>query len=282
MHRILAIIGIGSLALSASAASFMNVANGVWSTGLSNSAVILGSGAVDPHYTLIQLPAGCAGNLSCSEDGTLGNPFGPGTYVVMGPNGTYPLNGTAWAIANDANSQWLGPRANQNSPFVGGTTWPNVEIFAHNTDFYVYRMVFNLTLLGLSPTNASINLSWLSDNNNGSPNTNASHIRLCSISSASDTTPCGAGSAITNSGNAGQGSATMTNVIITNGVNNASFVAGYLALDFIVYNEVLAAGFNPSGFRVRINSADSDVPEPATLALIAAGLIGIGLLRRKY
>jgi hypothetical protein len=279
MRRFIAILGLGSVAFSASAASFMNVANGVWSTGFNNSAVILGSGAVDPHYTLIKLPAGCAGNLSCSEDGTLGNAFGPGTYVVMGPNGTYPLNG-AW-LANDSNSLWLGPRADQRTPFVGGITWPNVEIFGHNTDFYVYRMVFNLTLLGLNPASAVINLSWLSDNNNGVPNTNASHIRLCGIASASDTNPCASGTAITNSGNAGQGAPALTNVIIAHGSNNATFVDGYMALDFVVYNEFLASGFNPSGLRVQINSAIADVPEPATLALMAAGLMGLGLMRRK-
>lgn len=268
---------LACITMPALAVSFLNVPNGVYSTGFDNNAMLLGSGAVDPHYVLIYLPSGCSG-VSCQENSTPGNLFGPNSYVVMGPNGTYPLNGV-W-LANDSTSQWIGPRADQTNPVEGGTTFPDTAIFTSDTDFYVYRMVFNLTLLGLSPSGAFINLAWLSDNNAGSAGNNA-HIRLCSITSATDTNPCPSSAIIPGSGNAGQGSATLTAVNIQDGVN-ATFSSGFMALDFIVYNQVGQTGWlNPSGLRVQILAADAQIPEPATLALTGLGLLGLAFANRR-
>ncbi|MCS7026132.1 MAG: PEP-CTERM sorting domain-containing protein [Bryobacteraceae bacterium] len=260
---------------------FVNGFPGVFSTGFSSSNTLLSGGAVDPHYTLIKLPAGCSG-VPCAEDGV--NPsgplglFGPSTYVVLGPNGTYPLNGVAWVRPNDSNSQWIGPRADQTNPVQGVN-----HIFSSSTDFYAYRMVFNLTAMGLVPSTANIQLAWLSDNNtNGSSPLLMSHIRLCAINSASDPV-CPASTMITGSGNAGQGSATLTPVSIVHGVNNAFFSAGLMALDFIVYNANIPDGqLNPSGLNVDIISATAeDIPEPATVSLISFGLLGLGLAARR-
>lgn len=111
--------------------SFKDVANGVWSTGLSATGTPLAGGSVDPHFVLIG-PAGCTpANVACQED-IVGNVFGPSSYVVQGPNGTYPLNG-AWATANSATSQWIGPRADQTNPAVGGATFPNVAPYGSLT-----------------------------------------------------------------------------------------------------------------------------------------------------
>ncbi|MBL8229305.1 MAG: PEP-CTERM sorting domain-containing protein [Bryobacterales bacterium] len=257
---------------------FVNGSPGVYSTGFSTTNTVLSGGAVDPHYTLIKLPAGCSG-VPCAEDGVnAADPFGPATYVVLGPNGSYPLDGVAWVAPNDGNSQWIGPRANQNNPIQGTN-----HIFSSATDFYVYRMVFNLTAMGLNPGTANIQLAWLSDNNNsGGSAPLMSHIRLCGVNSASDP-ECPLSSMITNSGNAGQGSGTLTNVSIVHGVNNANFTSGLLALDFVVYNADLPTGQrNPSGFRVDIITATaSDIPEPATISLIGLSLLGLGLARRK-
>ena len=77
---------------------FKNVANGVFSTGVESNVLLRGQGLSDQHYTLIA-PAGCtAGNVNCQEDGTVGNMFGPASYVVLGgpegtPNSAYPFAG---------------------------------------------------------------------------------------------------------------------------------------------------------------------------------------------
>lgn len=277
--------------MNAAIISFDSVNGGVWSTGFSTGNVLLSGGSVDPHYTLIKTPAGCAGTLQCQETSTVGDNFGPNSYVVLGPNGSYPLNG-AWT-ANDANSQWTGPRADQTNPCVpggplcGATTgnvFPFTNVFASATDFYVYRLVFNLTSLGLNPGQANIQLAWLSDNNNNASSPlETSHIRLCSIGSAADPV-CGAGSMVANSGNPGQGAAAMPTSGNSGYVTiNSGFGSGLMALDFIVYNSVIPSGqLNPSGFRVDIISATaSDVPEPGTLALFGLGLAALGFARRK-
>jgi len=268
---------------------FKNAPNGVWSTGIAPSNVVLIPSAggtlnaqTDTHYTLIKLPTGCTG-VSCQETNTPGDLFGPAAYVVLGGNGTYPLNGVAWVRPNDANSSWIGPRADQRNPNGGGSTYDNTGVFSSDTDFYVYRMVFNLSVLGIDPTTASISLGWLADNYGvgfAPPNPSDS-IRLCSIGSAGDTTPCAAGT-VTGSGNTGQGTSALSTVNITSG-----FTSGFMALDFIVYNSVFP-GLNPSGLNVSILSATGStegtpngVPEPASFMLLAAGLIGIGIYSRR-
>jgi hypothetical protein len=242
--------------------------------------VLFASGAVDSHYVLIP-PATCAAAtvpLNCSETGSTSDGFGPSTYVVMGPNGTYPLNGVAWVMPNDNGSQWIGPRADQTNPTIGGTTFPNVDLFANTTEFYVYRLTFNLTAMGLDPATAVIQLQWISDNNqNQFPTpTQNSHIRLCSISSISDPV-CASSTMIASSGNPGQASGTMSGTITITGVG-----AGLQALDFIVYNSVLAFGQNPTGMRVNIISATANdvIPEPSTLVLVSIGLV-LGILSRR-
>jgi len=291
---LLGVIALGVVAPSVgfgAIVDFKNTGNGVWSTGIAPSNVVLTPSAggtlnaqVDSHYTLVKLPTGCAG-VTCQETNLAGDLFGPATYIVLGGNGTYPLvSPGGWTLQNDANSSWIGPRADQRNPQNGGTTYDNTAIFGNDTDFFVYRMVFNLTALGINPATASINLSWLSDNSTGVPSSNAAHIRMCSIASASDPV-CGAGNAVPTSGNAGEGSGTMTTVNIASG-----FASNLMALDFVVYNAVLPGfGRNPAGMRVVVNSATGDdggpppsgVPEPGTIGLMAIGLLGIYFGRRK-
>jgi hypothetical protein len=261
------------------AASFAGVANGVWNTGVNSSNVVLSGGAVDPNYTLIKLPAGCAtagvaNGLNCSENGNLNNPFGPASYVVL-ENG-FPM--PPW-LANTTTSKWLGPKANQTDTQVGGTTFADVEVFASSTDFFVYRMVFNLTALNLNPATAALSLRWASDNN-GIPGSNPaldSHIRMCGVSSASDPV-CGTAPV---AGSTSQGFASWTGPVNI----NSGFTSGLMALDFVVYNSpLIAPNDNPSGFRVEILSAtanSSDIPEPSTFALIGGALAGLVALRRR-
>ena len=242
----------------AAVASFANITNGVWSTGVSPSNVVLVPSAggtlnaqEETHYILIKLPAGCAG-VACQE--SIGDFFGPTAYLVLGGNGTFPLNGT-WPFLNDGASSWIGPRADQRTPAVGGAAYDTTAVFASDSDFYVYRMPFSLSLLGLNPATAAINLSWLSDNGSNAAGTLPSHIRLCSIAAPSDPV-CSSGSQIASSGNAGQVASSPTSVNITSG-----FGSGLMALDFVVYNSVAASGSNPSGLRVQINSATADTEQ---------------------
>ena len=256
------------------AATFAGTANGVYNTGVNSGSVVLSGGAIDSHYVLIQTPAGCSG-LPCTDDAN--TPFGPDSYVLL--DGYPTAGGSPW-IANDSSSKWVGPRSNQNFPQVDGTTFPNVGIFASDTDFYVYRMVFNLTALNLNPATAQITLRWASDNS-GAPSANQlvdSHIRMCAVSSVSDPA-CGSGAAVTNSSSLGFSSYKTVNI-------TSGFTSGLVALDFVVYNSVVPTlQNNPSGFRVEILSATADVntgiPEPSTYALIGSALAALALLRRR-
>jgi len=235
--------------------SFKNVDNGVWSTGQSPVPVVLIPYAggtldaqVDPHYTLIKLPAGCSGP-ACQETNTAGDLFGPSTYVVLGPAGTYPFDGAAWKVLDDAASSWIGPRADQRDPIVGDFRYDHAGIYGNDSDFYVYRMTFNLTALGLDHANAQIQLRWLSDNASNSTHTLFSHIRMCGIASPSDPV-CPESATVPGSQNDGQVAIAMTPVSITSG-----FTSGLMALDFVVYNEFLPINHNASGLDVAIDSA---------------------------
>jgi hypothetical protein len=214
----------------------------------------------------VGIPSTCAG-VTCFE--TINDIFGPATYAVLGPNGSYPLNGT-WT-ANSASSQWIGPRADQTNPQVGGTTLPATEIFPSNDSPYVYRIVFNLSALGVVPTTANMSLQWASDWGPGS------EIRLCSAAEA----VCPGGSAITGSGSGGPSG--FADVNLVHGVNNANFIAGPMALDFVIFNPVVSSGANPSGLRVNFVSAfantdpppTSPVPEPTSFGLLGLGLAAV-------
>jgi uncharacterized repeat protein (TIGR01451 family) len=237
--------------------TYKNVANGVWSSGISTTIVALTPSAGgtlsaqrDNRYVLLQSPAGCAG-VTCQETNVAGDVFGPSTYLVLGGNGTFPLDGT-WVVQNDAGSSWIGPRADQRNPTVGGSTYDNTNVFTSDSDFYVYRMVFNVSSLGLNPATAAINLSWLSDSSSNSAVSQLSHIRLCSIASSGDPV-CPANTQVANSGNPGPAAAGLNSVNVTTG-----FTTGLMAFDFVVYNAVVGSGRNPSGLNVLINSATAN------------------------
>ncbi|HUQ94311.1 MAG TPA: PEP-CTERM sorting domain-containing protein [Bryobacteraceae bacterium] len=265
--------------------SFKNVANGVWNSGINDSVILLANGDADPHYRLIP-PIACSGGtvaLNCSEDGSTTNGFGPSAYVVQHTpgSGIFPFNSSGWLDPNDTvngpnATKWIGPRSDQTQPIQGGTTFPNVAPFSSDTDFYVYRMVFNLTAMGLNPATANIQLRWLSDNN--ASGASQAHIRMCGIAAITSAV-CGT---TVSTGNLGQGhpdilTATLVNI-------SSGFTSGLMALDFVVYNAATTNGsFNPTGFRAVIESATADtgIPEPATFSIMAVGLVGLGIYARR-
>jgi hypothetical protein len=67
------------------------------------------------------------------------------------------------------------------------------------------------------------------------------------------------------------GFASFTAFSITSG-----FVGGINTLDFIVNNDG-----GPTGLRVEATGTADAIPEPASLALVGAGLFGLGLIRRR-
>lgn len=253
-------------------ASFTGVFNGLYNTGVNSASVVLPGGSIASQYLLLKSPTGCSG-VSCVNDAnTL---FGPDSFTLL--DGYPTAGGSPW-IANDTTSKWIGPRSDQRTPVVGGSTATTSGIFASDTSPYVYRTVFNLSALGLDPSTAQIQLRWASD----SPGAPAgfpsvfSHLRLCGISSANDFNPCSAAFEVANSNSLGFASFKTVNI-------NSGFTSGYMALDFVVYNAVVPTGQNnPSGMRAEILSATADpVPEPASYALMGSALAGLALLRRR-
>jgi hypothetical protein len=61
---------------------------------------------------------------------------------------------------------------------------------------------------------------------------------------------------------------------------DSGFVAGVNTLDFLVHNDSGGYG-NPVGLRVEISGTADSTPEPATLMLIGAGLVALGMVRRR-
>jgi hypothetical protein len=61
----------------------------------------------------------------------------------------------------------------------------------------------------------------------------------------------------------------------------ASFSAGINTLDFVVRNGAVGVNGGPSGLRVEIAGEAQPVPEPTLLALLGAGLLGLGARRAR-
>ena len=104
----------------------------LFSTGMSDAVTPLPDAAVDPHYTLTQVPAGSG--------------FGPNTYVV--DSSLYPLATDEW-MANSSTSKWISAQADQ-------TTFPDDP-----DGNYAFRTTFDLT--GFDPASAQIAGQWSID-----------------------------------------------------------------------------------------------------------------------
>jgi hypothetical protein len=179
-------------------------------------------------------------------DGTVGDPH----YILTSvPSGSSAIQVRTSAgefpigpwIGDDSLSAWIRP----NNPYNGLVNDP-----AGVCDF---QTTFDLT--GLNPATVVLIGQWATDN------------------AGLDILINGTSTGFTAAGFGGWSSFTLS----------SGFIAGVNTLDFIVNNLSGDTG-NPTGLRVEMSGTgdpNSQIPEPVSFVLLGAGLVALGMLRRR-
>ena len=175
----------------------------------------------------------------------ISSPNGAGSaYVVISAQGGWPAyQFPAWA-ADGPSSKWIGPQADQTS---------NANNLLPGT--YTYETTFTLTANQVETF--SINGIWSTDNNGLDIIVNGHSLGY--------TTPFTAYQDFD-----------ATHYLFMIDDSQGFLQAGVNTLDFVVANGLDVP--NPAGLRVQFSS----VPEPLSMSLMGLGLLGIGLLRRRF
>src|SRR6185503_19430870 len=113
-------------------ASFAASIPGLFNTGVGTNGVVLATGAIDPHYKMVQ-----------SADASF-----PGPNAIVVNDQLFPIVGTGPWLPTTAVSKWIGPQANQSTGNQFGD--------------YVFRVTVDLT--GFDAATVVISGRWSSDN----------------------------------------------------------------------------------------------------------------------
>lgn len=170
-------------------------------------------------------------------------PFDP--YIFTGSGGGWPIN-PYYQGSNQG--PWIAD--NTSSAWVAPIAPIIDSLDTHPVGTYTYRTTFDLT--GLNPGTAVITGRWSTDNTGPKIVLNANDVL-----------------------DASSGYSTWYDFDIDSG-----FISGINTLDFVVWNASGTTG-NPTGLRVEMTGTANIIPEPASLALLGVGLVGIAF-RRKF
>jgi hypothetical protein len=155
---------------------------------------------------------------------------------------------TAWT-SDTLSSEWISPRATE----AGSQSDPAGE--------YIYQETFNLT--GLDPASVVITGKWTADNY-GYIVVNGTRVSLGTDG---------------NIPNAAGEFKNFTSFVLNS--SNANFVSGINTIQFDVFNTTTGSP-DITGLDVDFRSATaSPTPEPASLTLMSAGMVALGLFARK-
>jgi len=180
-------------------------------------------------------------------------------------NNSFPVQNAGPWLANDTStsggigsgSAWITPSNDQNGQYINGAA-------------SYFSTHFNLTG---TPALAQISGYWLADDY-------GSGIFLNGVSVGQSSLPAfgGLGGPLVPF-NVTQGNPAMGQAFFVPGQNTLTFG---VVNDATNHGQVTNPATSPTGVRVLFTSATDSVPEPGTMLLMGGGLIGIGLLARRY